>query len=84
MLRIHFLAGMLALSLAAGCKAQPAAPAAQDLSVNRRIEVLVRSSLNVPSDIDVAIGTRKPSQFRGYDSLPITLSRGDRSTVLSS
>jgi len=57
--------------MAVGCKAQTAA----DVAPNRHIEVLVRSQLNVPTDVAVTIGARKPSQFTGFDTLPITLSR---------
>ena len=51
-------------------------------TLNRHIEVLVRSQFNVPQDYAVALGERKPSAITGYDSLPITLSRGARSTVV--
>jgi protein-disulfide isomerase len=74
--RIQIMASLLALGLAAGCKAQPALPAAPDASINRHIEVTVRSQFNVPADIELTIGTRSPSQFAGYDSLPIILSHG--------
>jgi protein-disulfide isomerase len=78
--RIHFLVGLLALSLAVGCKAQITAPAQDDAAMNRRIEVMVRSQFNVPQDYNVTIGARKPSKISGYDTLPITLSRGSKST----
>lgn len=80
MSRIHFLVGLLALSLAVGCKAQTTAPAQGDAALNRRIEVMVRSQFNVPQDYNVTIGARKPSKISGYDTLPITLSRGSKST----
>ena len=82
MLRIHFLAGLLVLSLAVGCKAQSNPQGSPDLSLNRRIEVMVRSKYNVPEDVNVAIGARKPSQVSGYDTLPITLSHGPKNTVI--
>jgi protein-disulfide isomerase len=78
--RIHFLAGLLALSLAVGCKAQSSPQRSADLTLNRRIEVMVRSQFNVPEDFTVTIGARKPSQISGYDTLPVTLSRGPKST----
>ena len=81
MSRIHFLAGLLALGLAVGCKAQPASQA-PDPALNRRIEVMVRSQFNVPQDYDVAIGPHKPSQLPGYDALPVTLSHGAKQTVV--
>jgi protein-disulfide isomerase len=80
--RIHFFAGLLAVGLAVGCKAQPAAQAAKDLATNRRIEVMVRSQFGIAPDIDVTLGARTPSQFPGYDALPITLSHGTKKQVV--
>lgn len=83
MLRIHLLAGLLAVSLTAGCKAQtnptalPSLPDAAQL--NRRIEVTVRTQFNVPPDYSVTLGARAPSSISGYDTLPVTLSRGAKS-----
>ncbi len=76
----YFFTGLLALGLAVGCKAQPAQSIGANLEANRRIEVMVRSQFNVPQDYTVTIGTRKPSQVSGFDSLPITLTRGSKST----
>jgi protein-disulfide isomerase len=74
------LASLLLLSMAVGCRAQSAASGAPDAEINRRIEVMVRSQFNVPVDFNVAIGPRQPSKITGYDTLPITLSRGTKST----
>ncbi len=41
---------------------------------------MVRSRFNVPQDYNVAVGVRKPSQIPGYETLPITISRGSHST----
>jgi protein-disulfide isomerase len=41
--------------------------------LNRHIEVLVRAQFNIPPDISVTFGARKPSQIPGYDTLPVTL-----------
>jgi protein-disulfide isomerase len=68
--------------MAVGCKAQPAPQAAPDLSLNRRIEILVRSQYNLPPEIAVAIGARKPGQIPGYDELPVTLARGSKTQAL--
>jgi protein-disulfide isomerase len=76
----RLIVGMLLLGLAAGCKAQPAQPAAPDPMLERHIEVLVRSQYNVPQDYSVTLGARKPSQIPGYDSLPVALSRGQKTT----
>jgi protein-disulfide isomerase len=48
----------------------------------RHIEVTVRSQYNIPQDYAVTLGTRKPSQISGYDSLPVTISRGAKKTVI--
>jgi protein-disulfide isomerase len=78
--RIHILAGLLALALAVGCKAQTP-PQSLDPALSREILVIVRAQLNVTQETLVTIGARKPSQIPGYDSLPITLSNGGRSQV---
>jgi protein-disulfide isomerase len=79
--RIRLMASLLALGLAAGCKAQPA-PQTLDPNLSRHIEVMVRSQFNVPPDFAVTMGSRKPSQVPGYDSLPVTLTRGPKTTVV--
>ena len=79
--RFQILAGLLALGLAMGCKAQPAQQGNRpDLEVNRRIEVLVRSQFNVPQDYMVTIGARRPSAFPGYETLPVSFTRGPKAT----
>ena len=61
--------------MTAGCKAQTTPPqAAMDsATINRRVEIMVRSEFNIPQDYIVTLGVRKPSQIPGYDSLPITI-----------
>jgi len=88
-LRIRLLAGLLALCMTVGCKAQSAPPQSDakiplDPAVlNRHIEVMVRSQFNVPQDYKVTLGDRGPSPVNGYNTLPITLSRGAKSTVVN-
>jgi protein-disulfide isomerase len=85
--RIHLSVGLLAICLAAGCKAQNPAPPpgtqTQAEQLNRRIEVMVRSQFNVPQDYAVVIGPRKPSKITGYDDLPVTLTRSGKNTNVS-
>jgi protein-disulfide isomerase len=76
------MAALLALCLTAGCKAQSAPQASPDLALDRHIEVMVRSQFNVPQDFNVTIGARAPSQVSGYEKLPITISRGDKKSVV--
>src|ERR1017187_6296917 len=73
--------------MTAGCKAQPAPPqpASQGSpasALNRRIEIMVRSQYNLPPEIAVTLGARKPGQIPGYDELPVTLAHGGKSQVL--
>ena len=79
MSRAHFLASLLILALAAGCKAQTAATPT-DQALTRRVEVMVRSKFNIPPDYNVLLGPRKPSQIPGYDSLEVILSRNGKTT----
>ena len=89
MSHFRFLAALLAICMAGGCKAQPAPPASasqgalDQATLNRRIEIMVRSEFNVPQDYSVSLGARKPSNITGYDTQPITLSRGDKKTNVS-
>jgi len=86
--RTCLLAGLLTLCMTAGCKAQsvPQSSTAQGAidpaTLNRRIEVMVRTQFNVPPDYAFTMGIRKPSPFTGYDLLPVTLSRGAKTTVV--
>lgn len=80
--RTRFLAALLAVGLTVGCKAQNPPPSASDRELDRRIEVQVRSQFDMPADYEVSIGARKPSQFTGYDTLPITLTHGSKSQVV--
>lgn len=69
-----------AISFTSGCKAQT--PSATDATTNRHIEVLVRSQFNIPADVTIKVDPRKPSKFSGYETQPITLTQGTRSTQI--
>ncbi len=83
MSQLRFLAVLLAICVTVGCKAQTEPQAVSDAAANRRIEVTVRSQFNIPQDYDVALGARKPSKISGYDELPVTVSHGTRSQIIS-
>jgi len=78
--RSRFLLCCLLALAASGCKAQSAPPngssdaKAADAKLDRRIEVLVRSQMQVPPDYTVTVGARTKSAFTGYDTVPITFS----------
>jgi protein-disulfide isomerase len=80
--RFRFLAGLLVLGLTVGCRAQSTAPSSPDPALNRRIEILVRAQYELPPDVTVALGARTPSQFTGYDTLAVTISRGTKSQLI--
>lgn len=82
MLRFRFLAGLLVLGLTAGCKAQTPAASGPDPVLARRIEIQVRSQFELPANVGIAIGARTPSEFAGYEKLPITLTLGAKSQVV--
>ncbi len=82
MSRIRFFACLLALSLAAGCKAQLASQGSIAPEIQRRIEIQVRSRFSIPPDVDVTLGALSPSKISGYNELPVTISRGPQKTVV--
>jgi protein-disulfide isomerase len=81
-MRLVFFTGLLILGLTAGCKAQNPPASGIDPQAGRRIEVMVRTQFNLPADYEVNIGARKPSQFTGYDTLPITFKHGERTQTV--
>ena len=83
---IRFLAALLAICFAVGCKAQSTPPqtasqSPQELAVlTRHIQNMIRSQFNIPPYYSVSIGVRKPSKIAGYDSLPVVFSHGSNET----
>lgn len=57
----------LILFFCLGCSAQSISP-----EVNQRIERQVRAHFKLPSVVSISIGAPKPSEFSGYDLVPIT------------
>jgi protein-disulfide isomerase len=76
------MAGLLVLGLAVGCKAQNTPTPALGAAEQRRVEVAVRNQYSLPADVVVSIAARKPSQFPGYDTLPVTLTHEAKSQVV--
>jgi protein-disulfide isomerase len=59
-----------------GCSAQSLSPEA-----NQRIERQVRAHFKVPDAVTVTVGTPKPSEFSGYETLPITFEGGGQKST---
>ena len=68
------LACTLAVSAAAGCKAQTAPNSTIDQKEARKIDIMVRAKLSVPTEYQVAIGPRTASDVSGFDTVQITFS----------
>lgn len=73
----RFLAPLLAL-LVIGCSAQAPTSTAAPTPLDRRIQNQIRSQLGVPPNVEIALGQRKGSDIGGFDTLPVTLSNGER------
>jgi protein-disulfide isomerase len=85
--RIHLFAALLALSLSASLLAQTAAAPAtptvlSETELNRRIVILIRSQFNIPAEFEISVGARGPSTLAGFDTLAITLARGEQKSVI--
>lgn len=85
--RLASISLILILAATVGCKAQTSAGAnaagsgITDPALARRIEVMVRGQFSVPAEYTVTLGSRTPSKIAGYDTLKITLGKGERATT---
>jgi protein-disulfide isomerase len=73
--------GLALVPATSGCQAQTAPELNAETA--RRIEVLVRSQFGVPTDYDVKVGRPEPGKLSGYRTLPVTLSRSGRTSVVN-
>ena len=65
-----------------GCSAQSnQASTLGDPSLERKIELQIRSYFNIPPNVNVNIARRSASEITGYDKLDITMSLGSRSST---
>lgn len=80
-MRIFIAALLLTFSFVANCNAQSGPGATEDTAPEHQIEILVRDKYNLPLGSVVTIGTKSPSQFSGYQKLPITISYGGESQL---
>ena len=73
---------VLSLLLCAGCSAQTTAPA-NSADMTQRIQRQVRAYFNLPAEVEISLGSRTPSEFPNYDTLPITLSRQGKAQTMN-
>ncbi len=72
---------VLSLLLCVGCSAQSKPqPAASEL--NQRIERQVRAYFSIPADVNVKVGAQTPSEFPNYDTVPVTMNRGEKTQTI--
>lgn len=81
---MRFLLTIIGLVLAAAAicecaNSQSAAPVTS-ISLDRKIELMIRSQFSVPGGCDISIGPRTSSAIPGYDNLHISVSQGSLST----
>ncbi|MEO6965455.1 MAG: thioredoxin domain-containing protein [Acidobacteriaceae bacterium] len=83
-LRIFRFIVIFMLAAGLGCKAQTA-PALNSLQakLDRQIELTIRSQYNVPPDYTVSLGQRSKSDIAGYDTLPVSFSKGPQKKTMS-
>lgn len=63
------------------CGAAPASPQQPaPVTLNRKIELMVRSKFDIPNNCDVTVGERTASSIPGYDTLHVTVTSGDSNT----
>jgi protein-disulfide isomerase len=72
---------VFSLLLCLGCSAQ-SNPQSGALDLNQRIERQVHAYYNIPPDVNVKVGAHSPSEFPNYDTVPVTLTRGDKSQTM--
>ena len=75
--RLTVFSLLLCLGCSAQSKPQPAA-----LDLDQRIERQVHAYYSVPADVNVKVGAHTPSEFPNYDTVPVTMSRGDKSQTM--
>jgi len=79
--RASFLVATALLTV--GCSAQNADQSGLSAADKHRIEVNLRKKYSsIPLEVQFEFGQRKPSEFSGYDTLPVTLTNGERRSTL--
>jgi protein-disulfide isomerase len=73
------------ITVAAGHAQVPSTttPVPTNPSLDRRIEVLIRSQFSVPPEYDMTLGDRTKSDTTGYDNLPVTFTHEDKKITVT-
>ncbi len=68
------------LAATVGCKGQPATH--NDATLNRSIEVVIRSQFHIPTDVNMQLQPRHAGNIPGYQVQPVLLTRNGHSTQI--
>jgi protein-disulfide isomerase len=83
LIRLFTIISLLAVGVTSHAQVPLSRTAPITPTVNRRIEVLIRSQFSIPSDYDMVLGDKAKSDIAGFDSLPVTfIHAGSKSTVV--
>jgi hypothetical protein len=84
---IRLLGCCLVLLFAAGCRAQILAitgpTASGSPSVDRQLEVFIRSQFSIPPTYEIALGAKTKSDIPDYDNLPVTFTQQGKQTTIN-
>ena len=85
MLRLFVSCLILTTVSAGGAQVPATAGAATRInpSLNRRIEVLIRSQFSVPPEYDMTLGEKTKSDTTDYDNLPVTFTHEDKKITVN-
>ncbi len=75
------IVGLILYGTQVCCRAAPATlQQSAQVTLQRKIELMVRSKYDIPSNCEVRVGERTASSVPGYDTLHVTISNGKSST----
>jgi protein-disulfide isomerase len=82
-LRLFVSCLILITASASHAQAPATATTATNPSLDRRIEVLIRSQFSVPPEYDMTLGDKTKSDTIDYDNLPVTFSHNDKKITVN-
>jgi protein-disulfide isomerase len=77
-----FVSCLILITISSG-RAQVRTANATAASLDRRIEVLIRSQFSVPPEYDLTLGDRTKSDTTDYDNLPVTFTHEDKKITVN-
>jgi protein-disulfide isomerase len=82
-IQLFTILSVIAMGTTWHAQAESRSAVAVSTSVNRRVELLIRSQFSVPSGYEIVIGEKTPSTVSGFDSIPVTfIHAGSQTTTV--